>query len=707
MRRIWQQQSRTPVAGPNEGLVTRHRARRRPASVDVGVASTCLTASRSAGLGRIRGTGLATALGLLVAVVGGACTDASLYDPVEIPSQADKMAFTGTVCTDNPAERSFPLRVVFIVDSSAQPIAGLDGAGIAALQSQRVNAIRDAVATLRAPDAKFALLRYGGESLLQPEGGFTDNANDIQEAAGALTVAVPCSADGCRRTGQALSIASALVTGDLLSTPRGPRSRTKYVLIFVQNGPTDDIVLNASTNADCDTACILQRRVADLRKQVLDGGGADLQVHSVDVGSLDSNDADRADTQAELQRMSFSGAGEYRPVCDRNDDGTFRIAGCGPEGLSITALDINSARNVFLKKSFVVANLNALTRPDGTAIPDSDADGLADDEEADFGTDPTLRDTDGDGIGDKVEILLATTGLDPLVFNDPPTCRFLDEDVRFTIDTDGDGLLDCEEALLRLDPTLFDSDRDGIPDPLEVFAGTNFLEDDGLQDADFDGTPNIDELRAHTDPRAADSKTRAQLGYLYREVDLGIRTLLFASQPRRVTGVVIEDVGGLSNTGNGALSFIRDRGRVLLAWRDANEPDFGNAVDVGEGGVFTLGAACTGQSAPCDRNIVVNVTQQLLPPTSRDEFLRVAAAERQCTDFRVRNVTLVETLATPAGDRGRNDIRIFFGQIPGGAADAFPIFRVAQFPVTFRSPDFKEPNIADQFVDDFRFVLFE
>ncbi len=643
---------------------------------------------------------------MLTSLVPLGCTNVALYDPIEIPGQADKMAFTGQVCTDNPAERSFPLRVVFLVDSSAQPIAGLDVGAQAALQSQRVSSLRDVVASLRAPDTSFALVRFGGESLLQPEGGFTENATELAEAAGSLTVAVPCTADGCRRTGQALSIASSLITGDLLSTARGPRSRTKYVVVLVQNGPTDDIVLNGAVTPDCDAACVLQERVALLREQVLEGGGADMQFHSVDLGSLDTSDVARAATQGELQRMSFAGAGEYRPVCDRDGAGSFITPGCGPQNLSLTALDINSARNVFLKKSFVVANMNARTRPDGTAIPDSDGDGLADDEEADFNTDPTLRDTDGDGIGDNVEVLLATTGLDPRVPDDPVTCAFLDEAVRFSRDSDGDGLLDCEEALLRLDPTLFDSDGDGLPDPLEVFGGTNFLDDDGLEDADFDGTPNLDELRAHTNPRSADSKTRSQLAYLYREVDLGIRSLLFTSQPRRITGVVVEDTGGLSNTGNGALTFVRDRDRLLLAWRDAAEADFGPAVLVNDGGNFRLDAACRDIS-PCERFITVTVTTQLLPPASRDELLRVSAAERQCTDFRVRNVTLVETLAADGQNAGRNDVRIFFGQVPGSSPNAFPIFRVAQFPVTFLAPDLKDPDIADQFVDDFRFVLFE
>ena len=304
------------------------------------------------------------------ALLAVACTDVSLYDPVEVPDQADKVAFTGSVCTDNPAERSFPLRVVFVVDSSAQPISGVDNAGNATLQGRRVDSLRDVVASLRSRDTSFALVRFGGDSLLQPEGGFTNNAAEMAEAAGSLTVAVPCTADGCRRTGQALSIASSLVTGDLLSTPRGPRSRTKYVVVLVQNGPADDLVLDDATTNSCDVGCVLQDRVAQLRQQVLEGGGADLQLHTVDLGSLADDDVVRAATRGELQRLSFAGAGEYRPVCDRNESGTVVVPGCGPQNFSLTALDINSARNVFLKKSFVVANLNARSLPDGTAVPD-------------------------------------------------------------------------------------------------------------------------------------------------------------------------------------------------------------------------------------------------------------------------------------------------------------------------------------------------
>jgi hypothetical protein len=642
----------------------------------------------------------------LPAGLAGGCTDATLYDPVEIPSRPNKIAFTGRVCTDNPAERSFPLRVVFVVDSSPLlPVDPADTVGAANLQNQRVNAIRDVVNVLRAPDAAFALVRYGGNSFVAPDGRFTSNTQEIVDAAGALTVPLPCTNDGCRRLPQALSLAASLITGDLLSTAKGPRSRTKYVIVVIQNGPTNDNVLIPTP--ECDVSCILGGRVADLRNVVLSNGGADFQLHAVDLSPLSADPLFFVPTRDELQRIAFAGAGEYRPVCQRSEaDGSVISGSCVATAFNLLSIAINSARNVFLQKSFVVSNMNALSSENG-AIPDSDGDGLSDVDEELYGTDPRRRDTDGDGISDKTELLLSTVGLDPLVFDDPPQCARIDPRLRTTLDTDGDGLTDCEEVLLRLDPTLFDTDADGMPDILEVMYGTNFLEDDGLTDSDFDGTPNIVELRTHTDPRSADARARNELAYLYREIDLGIRETLFASQPRDLTGVFVEEVSSGSSLGNGEISYvIAGNGARILAWRDAGENAFGEGVVITRDGQYTLRAACASQGE-CDRSVLVSVTGLILPPFPVDELLRIAAAERQCTDFRVRNVTLVETLETDTHPAGFNDIRIYFGQVPAQVPDAFGIFRVAQFGYTFLEPDFKSPNLADQPVDDFRFVLFE
>src|SRR5690606_18398477 len=141
-------------------------------------------------------------------------------------------------------------------------------------------------------------------------------------------------------------------------------------------------------------------------------------------------------------------------------------------------------------------------------------------------------------------------------------------------DSDGDGLTDCEEVLLGLDATLFDSDADGTPDLLELLYGTNFLLADALHDLDFDGVNNAQEIRAHTDPRSSDAISRAELSYLYRDVDLGIREHRYASQPRAVTGVIVQELSSDSAIGNGLLVYLlpaTEGEPPHLAWKDAAE----------------------------------------------------------------------------------------------------------------------------------------
>src|SRR5207249_1066042 len=162
--------------------------------------------------------------------------------------------------------------------------------------------------------------------------------------------------------------------------------------------------------------------------------------------------------------------------------------------------------------------------------------------------------------------------------------------------------------------------------PTRRSSDLNFLQDDGLTDSDFDGTPNNVELKAHTDPRSADPKAQAELGYIYREVPLGIRPILFASTPRKVTGVTVDDLGPGSTVGNAQLSFaFAPDGKQILAWRDAAESEFGNGVPIGGDGQYTLTAKCTGQD-PCQRSAKITVTTAILPPFPVDEFLRVASA---------------------------------------------------------------------------------
>jgi hypothetical protein len=55
------------------------------------------------------------AIGILV----GSCTDNELYHKSLQPNVNNKVAISGTVCSDDPAQRQFPVRLMFIIDNSS------------------------------------------------------------------------------------------------------------------------------------------------------------------------------------------------------------------------------------------------------------------------------------------------------------------------------------------------------------------------------------------------------------------------------------------------------------------------------------------------------------------------------------------------------------------------------------------------------------
>lgn len=104
------------------------------------------------------------------------------------------------------------------------------------------------------------------------------------------------------------------------------------------------------------------------------------------------------------------------------------------------------------------------------ANPDSDGDGLTDEEEAILGTDPNDADSDDDGLVDGEEV--NTHNTNPL-----------------NADTDEDGLSDGDEVDVYLtNPASSDSDGDGIDDGLEVAFGLDPLQPTVIGDVLEDDT---------------------------------------------------------------------------------------------------------------------------------------------------------------------------------------------------------------------------
>jgi hypothetical protein len=137
------------------------------------------------------------------------------------------------------------------------------------------------------------------------------------------------------------------------------------------------------------------------------------------------------------------------------------VAGGSPPVYTIQPASVDTD-NDLLPDWWETGYAGNLTALNGVDNSDFDEDGLTDYDEFENGTDPTEKDTDGDGLDDNVETNTGTfvsasdTGTNPK-----------DED------SDGDGLKDGDEITAATDPNNADSDGDGFSDGLEVNEGSD------------------------------------------------------------------------------------------------------------------------------------------------------------------------------------------------------------------------------------------
>jgi hypothetical protein len=142
--------------------------------------------------------------------------------------------------------------------------------------------------------------------------------------------------------------------------------------------------------------------------------------------------------------------------------------------------------------NFIVGNesISISGEPIQEENDDPDNDGLTNDEEEYYGTDPYNADTDEDGFTDGEEVNAGTDPLDP---NDYPGVvvdtdgdgipdEWEEEHFGCTTcsdpndDPDGDGLTNLEEYRYDTDPNNIDTDEDGFTDGEEILAGTDPLD---------------------------------------------------------------------------------------------------------------------------------------------------------------------------------------------------------------------------------------
>lgn len=172
-------------------------------------------------------------------------------------------------------------------------------------------------------------------------------------------------------------------------------------------------------------------------------------------------------------------------------------------GAQVGAINSDKSAN-WLGKAFSGGGADSGTGEEGAPAFDSDGDGFTDWLETDLGTDPNdpnstpprpranlmnrmaQTDKDMDGLSDKKEDK----------YNADPTVN----------DSDSDGILDGLEVLSGTDPNNSrsrpaDSDRDGVGDDLETKRGTNPL----AADSDRDGVSDAIEIAINSDPLNPDT----------------------------------------------------------------------------------------------------------------------------------------------------------------------------------------------------------
>ncbi|MBI5543479.1 MAG: calcium-binding protein [Deltaproteobacteria bacterium] len=411
--------------------------------------------------------------GLLLATAS--CTDASVYSVqgkgANLP---DRATFEGVFCMPVPAGRHFPTRILYALHGGV----GLDINARAAVEES----VQTALQRYSSPFVRYGLVAYNDYAFNFLQGGFSDEAAFSSALPRYSTFAQP----GPTSLVRAIQLSGSLVSGILIDDCQGARARGRYTIVVVMFGPDatpasycdlladDDPCRNTTTRCG---ECMLAQETLRLRGLMDKYGAGDVSVQPIYVAGTTSDPVAR----------------DHAAII-ANNGGTKEIV-TDVQGLKAALSGLNLAGVVEPLKLRTDLSWNRHARARGGALlPDSDGDGLPDEDEDKLGSDPDNPDTETDGLLDGVEVV---AGLDPLTANEVRGCDL-------GIDADRDGLNQCEERLVGTNDCMGDTDGDGIPDLVELYAGTNPIVHEGTLDSDRDGFGNLDELRRHTDPTSND-----------------------------------------------------------------------------------------------------------------------------------------------------------------------------------------------------------
>lgn len=440
-----------------------------------------------------RAVPLFLSIAVLVSVAAG-CTDGPSLERTQAQT---KVALAGSFLTESPDEIQFPVKVLFAIDCSLS--MGDEEMGIVAGSDPyflRIEATRNFINEYNSNENTAFDIMLWSNTVFDTTGGFTKDPAVLEDI---LTDVQNDTTTDYLGTLDAIYVD---LRNDIMNSNEEERVRSKYIVIFLSDG-----VSNAQGHTQDDVD--IWQKVDEINEMVTEYGVGSFNLHTFLLLGNFGNDAygqaRQAEAETTLQGMAERGNGQFR---------LFENAE------AIDFINIVDMRLTIEYDVMYLVAYNYNMRPGVELLyVDSDGDGLSDEEEALYGTDPTRRDTDQDGLSDFCEIKMSSPGhvLDPL----DPSDSICDEGMA-GVDSDNDGMTDCEEYVKgtnRLNP---DTDSDGIPDGIEFLAGTNPLAPEETADTDFDGVLDWMEVQRHTNVMTNDPRIRERNSYVYDIKDAGL-----------------------------------------------------------------------------------------------------------------------------------------------------------------------------------------
>ena len=446
---------------------------------------------------------------LLIGVVS--CTNAQLYDLGETgtPPVDRQVQLQGSFCTLGPNQVVSPIKILFIMDASGS-MRRSDPTG------SRATAVVNLIQSLPAdPNIYFAVMLFAGFDTRFFDKTNGPNFDQIISYTQTDLDALVASILNYTNTGASgpnvgntdfvkpLTTAYAMIDNDIATSLAGSDAGVqiapaRYVSIFLSDGaptiPEDPAIIQwvgqIAGLSEVTESCVLD--TVHISPQLN-------EACTLTNGVLQCSALQFAEDAQRLQLMAQIGNGQFRDFQDG-------------EPINFLSFSLGTVRRTYVLTDFYASNFSA--PPDSTpGQVDSDSDGLSDWLELDAGLDPRDPDTDHDGFSDGVEWYLQhnenAKNLDPKVFN--PGCA----PNLIHVDSDCDGIWDCDEQLLGGNSLAVDTDFDGAPDGIEWRLGTQLATKDLGFDPDSDGLLNGTELRLHTNPQVADADDLSVTGYRY------------------------------------------------------------------------------------------------------------------------------------------------------------------------------------------------